>query len=113
MLTDNDALVQTLMQWMSRCATPWQINSEIGDLSQDDFSGSAHFHYQRYDLVLDREWLKSNLGLDLPPEAILRLAHFDQPQVAQELLDLGRAAAKTKIKADHFPAVFDLPPANL
>jgi hypothetical protein len=107
MLTDNDALVQTLMQWMSRCATPWEIDSEIGDLSQDSFAGSAHFHYQRYDLILDRDWLKSNVGLELSPEAILRLAQFDQPQVAQELLDVGRAAAKTRIKAEHFPAAFD------
>jgi hypothetical protein len=112
MLTDNDALVQTLMQWMSRCVTPWQIDSEIGDLSQDDFAGSPHFHYQRYDLVLDREWLKSNLGLDLPTDAVLRLAQFDQPEVAQELLDVGRAAAKARVKSDHFPAVFDPPGVN-
>lgn len=109
MLTDNDALVQTLMQWMSRSPTPWPIDSEIGDLSRDAFSGSPHFHYQRYDLVIDREWLKDNLGLELTPDAILRLAQFDQPQVAQELLDLGRKAAEVRVKADHFPAVFDPP----
>jgi hypothetical protein len=112
MLTDNDALVQTLMQWMSRCATPWEIDSEIGDLSQDSFAGARHFLYQRYDLVLDRQWLKANLGLDVTPDVILRLAQFDQPAVAQELLDLGRKAAQARVKPEHFAAVFDLAPVG-
>lgn len=109
LLSDSDTLVQTMMQWMSRCATPWRIDSEIGDLGNDHFAGEAHFHYQRYNVLLDLSWLKDNLGLDLPPAGIARLAQIDQPDVVDELLDIGRKAARVYVDADHFHESFSVP----
>jgi len=111
LLADSDALVQTMMQWMSHCVTPWQIDSEIGDLSGDAFAGARHFHYQRYNVLLDLAWLRDNLGLDLPEESVSRLARMDRPEVVEELLDIGRAAALVYVDPAHFPQAFDLTPA--
>lgn len=109
MLTDADALVQTLMQWMARTPTPWPIDSEIGDLSSDQLGGAPLFHYQRYDIVVDQGWLKDRLGLELDRQAILRLAQFDQPAVADELLSVARAGAAVLVSPEHFPSIFDRP----
>jgi hypothetical protein len=112
MLTDADTLVQTLMQWMARTPTPWPIDSEIGDLSSDQLGDAPLLHYQRYDIVVDQHWLKEKLGLALDRQAILRLAQFDQPAVARDLLSVARTAALTLVKAEHFTSVFDVPLGN-
>ena len=106
-LGDADSLVQRLMQWMSSCATPWTIDGEIGDLSDDSFAGQKHFHYQRYNVALDTEWLKTQLDIDLAPKDIARLAQIDQPRTVERLLEIGRSAATRQIRAEHFPAAFD------
>ena len=111
LLADGDALVQTLMQWMSRCPAPWMIDSEIGDLARDDFAGAPHFLYQRYNVMLELAWLKEKLGLDVMQEGLVRLTKMDEPKTVDELLDIGRAAAQVYVSAVDFPPPFDPPQA--
>ena len=106
-LRDCDALVQTLLQWMSNNVTPWTIDSEIGNLSNDHFGDTSHFHYQRYNVVLDADWLSEHLGLDLSPKQVARLVQIDQPDAVEELLEIGRKAAKQQLDLNHFPTQFD------
>jgi len=107
-IKDCEALVETLLQWMSNSVTPWEINLEIGDLSRDLLANQGHFHHQRYNVALDTSWLKRNLDLDLQAGAIARLSKMDQPETANELLEIGRKAAKRQVDATHFPSDFDL-----
>ena len=107
-IRDCDELVQTLLQWMSNCVTPWQINQEIGDLSGDRFADAKYFHYQRYNVELNAEWLKLHVDLDLPPETIAQLAKMDRPQTVDQLLEIGRQAASRQVDTAHFPVTFDL-----
>jgi hypothetical protein len=50
---------------MSRSLAAWKIDREIGDLQADVLDGRELFSYLRYNVVLDREYLQTNLGVDL------------------------------------------------
>jgi hypothetical protein len=113
MMHDCNWLNQTLLQWLSVCPTPWAIDSEIGDVSSDHFAGRAFLHYLRYNIVFDRAWLESQLSLDVSDKDLAALIRMDRPELAQRLLDLGRAAAVVQVKDSHLPACFDVRPASV
>lgn len=52
----NDATWQNqlLLQWLSNTATPWVIDSEIGDLSSELLTGAPLMTYLRYNVWLGR-----------------------------------------------------------
>ena len=107
MLRDSSSLHQALLQWMSRCPTPWPIDSEIGDLSLDQLGARPLLHYLRYDAILKKEWLKEQLNLNYQDRALEGIRRFDRPDLAEEWLKIGRAAANVQVKETHFPSAFD------
>jgi predicted acylesterase/phospholipase RssA len=109
MMQDSSTLAQTMLQWMSRSPTPWKINSEIGDLRNDQLAGLPLLHYLRYDVPLMEEWLTQHLGLTLSADELELLKQFDHPEIAPRLLEIGRRAAEIQIQPEHFPAHFDVP----
>ncbi len=110
MMHDANWLAQTMLQWISSSPTAWRIDSEIGDLSNDSLGSQNLLHYLRYDAPLEASWLQSKLGLNLSDAEITGLQQIDRPDLAPRLLDIARKAAEAQIRADHFPAHFDLPP---
>lgn len=121
MMQDSNQLAQTVLQWMGVSDTPWPIDSEIGDLSQDSLAGAQDslapdcgavqplLRYLRYDAPLTRLWLQQNLGLDIAQEELDQLTPLDRPGSAQRLLEIGRAAAERMIHPEHLPPGFDVP----
>jgi hypothetical protein len=108
-MSDCDWLGQTILQWMSRTPTPWQIDSEVGDLQKDvTGSGQELISYLRYNVELDSTWLKNKLDIDLDEEEAASLFAMDNPQNVQKLGNLGVTAAAIQVKEEHFPAAFDL-----
>ncbi|MBN1220269.1 MAG: patatin-like phospholipase family protein [Anaerolineae bacterium] len=106
---DCDWLGQTVLQWLSHSATPWKIDSEMGDLQSDVLSGGPELlTYLRYTLAYDSAWLKDNLNVDLAEEETASLFAMDNPKNVEKLSDLGAIAASVQVKEDHFPAIFDL-----
>ena len=73
MMSDNDALVLTTMQILGRCQTPWSINSEIGNLCGVCVAPKPLFDFARYDLVLEHEWLKHDLGVEFSDRQLAQL----------------------------------------
>lgn len=112
MIGDCNWLVQTLLQWLGDCPTPWPIDSEIGDLASDRFAGGSFLHYLRYDVVLSRRWLGATAGITVSEQELDQLAAIDRPEYAQRLLDIGRATAAVQITDAQFPARFDPPPPS-
>ncbi len=106
MMQDCSQLNQALLQWMSQCPTPWPIDGEIGDLSDDQLGGDPLLHYLRYDVVLDLPWLQK-LKLDYSSSKLRHIRQFDRPDLVSEWLDIGRRAAADQVDEKHFPAVFD------
>ena len=108
-LMDDCARVNhAMLQWLTNCLTPWKIDRAVLDMKLDSQNGPRLATYARYNVLLETSWLKSELGLDLAPETVARIAKMDNPANMDELAKLGRAAAQKQVTAEHFPAVFDL-----
>jgi predicted acylesterase/phospholipase RssA len=108
LMNDCDAMNQTILQWMSGSPTAWKIDREIGDLQGDILGGRELFSYLRYNVVLDREWLQTNLGVDLKAREVKGLQEMDKPKNMSKLALLGATASHVQIQPDHFPTVFDV-----
>ena len=106
-MEDGSWLAQTVLQWLSTSRTAWQIDGEIGDLGDDYLGERAALSYLRYDLVLQRDWLKRELALDVSDRELKAYCAMDRPDVAEQLFEVGRRAASRQLNADHLPAVFD------
>jgi hypothetical protein len=58
-------------------------------------------------VVLDREWLKENLDVDLKASEVKGLQEMDKPMNMSKLVLLGATASHIQIQPNHFPAEFD------
>ena len=108
LMNDCDAMNQTILQWMSRSPTAWKIDREIGDLQEDVLGGKELFSYLRYNVVLDRDWLKEHLMMDLQAREVKGLQQMDRPANMSKLALLGATAAHIQIQPNHFPVQFDM-----
>jgi hypothetical protein len=108
LMNDCDAMNQTMLQWMSRSPIAWTIDREIGDLQNDVMGGKELFSYFRYNVVLDRDWLKDNLKVDLKISEVKGLQEMDKPKNMSKLALLGATASQIQIQPDHFPVQFDV-----
>jgi hypothetical protein len=106
---DSSSFHQSLLQWMARCPNPWEIDSEVGDLSRDQLGREPLLHYMRYDAILRGKWLAEKLNISYLPDKLNEIRRFDRPDLAPEWLKIGRAAADVQIDEKHFPRTFDLP----
>ena len=78
----------------------------------DSQAGPQLATYVRYNVILERDWLKSELGLELDPDKIDQIRKMDDPSNLSDLAELGRLAAAKQVKPEHLPAAFDLPKAQ-
>lgn len=108
-ISDCDWLSQSLLQWMSRSPTPWDIDSEIGDLRHDLLSGRELLTYLRYSIRLESTWIGETLGIDIKPDRVADLSTMDNADNVEELVLLGQKAAEVQVKEEHFPPSFDPP----
>ena len=100
MIDDCSWHAQAVLQWLSRSPNPWQIDSEAGDFA-DDGPADPMLSYQRYDLLLETDWLARELGETLNQRAVKRLTAIDRPDTVEELLALARKAAAKQVRPEH------------
>ena len=107
LIADASLQVQLLLQALSRSPTPWPIDAEIGDLTEDVISGTPLLHYLRFDGLLEPDQLrKLELGRLAPKIDQLRdMANGDS---VADLIAIGEAAARVQVEESHFPASFDV-----
>ncbi|MCB1807494.1 MAG: patatin-like phospholipase family protein [Candidatus Competibacteraceae bacterium] len=98
LMGDCNWLTQALLQWLSHCPTPWPIDREMGDLSQDQLGNGPFLHYLRYDVELTAESLKTQLGVTLSVAEVERLNQMDRPDLVERLLEIGRLAAERSVR---------------
>lgn len=103
---------QMMLQWLTRCLTPWIIDRAVGDMKLDSERGPQMATYVRYDVMLQREWLKKNLNLDWTDDQVEKMAQMDQPKNMPDLAELGQLAAKQQFHREHLLPMFDLPVGN-
>jgi uncharacterized protein len=93
--------VLTMMQLLGHTDTPWTVNSEIGDLQGALLPPEPLFTFQRYDVRLERGWLKQELGIDLREDQVAQLRLMDAPENMGLAYEIGRAAAEKFVRAEH------------
>lgn len=122
LIGDSDVLSLTLLQWLSEPKQPWEINSEIGDLTGEVLGQSGAgsepkplLSFLRYDARLEEKWLAATGGPELKakftPDYIANLQQLDRPDMMNDLYGIGELAAHVQVTADDFPPVFDGAPA--
>lgn len=81
---------------------------EQGDMKLDSQDGPQLASYARYNVLLKKEGLSSELGIELALEKIEQISGMDNPANMDELAKLGESAAKRQVNAEHLLAAFDL-----
>jgi uncharacterized protein len=112
LMDDCERMNRATLQWLTNCLTPWLVDRAVGDMKLDSHAGPQLATYVRYNVLLERDWLKSELGLELAPDKIEQIRKMDDPSNLSDLAELGRLAAAKQVKPEHLPADFDLPKAQ-
>jgi hypothetical protein len=100
MMADAEKQSMTLLQWLGETARPRVIDSEIGTLAGEGPPGGKLFRFAGYDVELEPEWLKEELGQEMDAEAIEGLRRIDNAGAAKELYRIGQMAAEKQIRAE-------------
>lgn len=109
LMEDCERMNRATLQWLTNCLTPWFVDRAVGDMKLDSQAGPQLATYIRYNVLLEQDWLKSELGLELSPGKIQRISKMDDPSNLSDLAELGRLASAKLVKPEHLPAAFDLP----
>jgi patatin-like phospholipase/acyl hydrolase len=105
----NDASWQNqlILQYLSRSATRWEIDREVGDLANDLLTPNPVLTYLRYNVAIDQPTLAS-LGLnELVPKAE-GLREMSDAANRNDLAKIGVAAGAKEVLDEHFPDAFNL-----
>lgn len=108
LMDDCAALVEIVMQWMSKSPTAREIDADLGDCADDLLGQSPLLTYLRYNASLLPADVQALLP-GLPAKQVGSLAEMDNPDNLDALFRLGEAAGAARVKADHFGDGFDLP----
>jgi uncharacterized protein len=109
LMDDCGRVNHTILQWITRCLTPWTIDRAVQDMRNDSQNGPKLATYVRYNVLLDSTWLQKELGRTYTPDVLSQIAQMDNPQNLQQLAELGKAAATVQVKEEHFLKTFDIP----
>ena len=104
MMNDSETMVLALMQWLGECATPWEINSEVGTLCDSIPPGGKMFRFARYDAKLEEGWLSSKLGRAVSAENLERYRRMDDPTIVGDLYKIGCELAEQQVDPKHWAA---------
>jgi hypothetical protein len=107
-MDDCERMKRATQQWLTNCPTPWLVDRAVGDMQHDSQAGPQFAIYVRYDVLLERDWLESELG----PDTIEQIRKREDPSSLSDLGEQGRLAAAKQVKLQHLPAAFDLPKAS-
>ena len=107
LMDDCERMNRATLQWLTNCLTPWLVDRAVGDMKLDSRAGPQLATYVRYNVLLEHDWLKSEVGLEFTPDKIEQIRKMDDPSNLSDLAELGRRAAAKQVKPEHLPAVFD------
>lgn len=108
LIEDGSWLGQLMLQYMSSSPLALEIDSEVGDLSNDLLAPEPLFTYLRYNVWLEPEVLE-DIGLPELIPKLDRLREMDNADTTDELYEIGRRAADRQVEEGHFDSCFDLP----
>jgi hypothetical protein len=108
LMDDCARMNHCMLQWLTHCVTPWQIDRAVLTMEGDSKSGPQLATYARYNVLLEPGWMKTEVEIEQMPDKLAQIAEMDDPTNMNDLADIGRIAAAKQVKPEHFPAVFDI-----
>jgi uncharacterized protein len=108
LMDDCARLNHCMLQWLTHCLTPWQIDRAVLSMEGDSKSGPQLATYARYNVLLEPGWMKTEMDMEQTPGELAKIAEMDNPANMDELARIGEVAAKKQVKPEHFPAAFDI-----
>jgi patatin-like phospholipase len=108
LMDDCARMNHCMLQWLTNCVTPWQIDRAVQKMEIDSKSGPQLATYARYNVLLEPAWLKTEVSIERTPDKLEKIAEMDDPANMDELADIGKDAAKLQVKPEHFAAAFDI-----
>jgi uncharacterized protein len=100
LMSDAQMSILAQMQWLGECSAPWPINAEIGTLADESPLGGKLFRFFRYDVRLEREWLKAELDVKVSALDVVRFRNIDDPAIVNDIFEIGRMAAERYVKPE-------------
>ena len=88
-----------LMQWLGESQAPWWINKAVQDLDGDYLGGRPLLTFQRFDLLLEADWLNAQLGKELKEQEVRHLRRLDRPSAMADLYAIACEAAAKQVPA--------------
>jgi hypothetical protein len=107
-MDDCARMSHAMTQWLTRCLTPWTIDSAVGDMQLDSESGPKLATFARYNVLLEPRWLSTEVEIAYDARQLAKIAEMDDPTNMDELARIGRLAAAKQVKPEHFPPSFDV-----
>lgn len=106
-MNDANNQNQLLLQYLSRTQTPWRIDGEVGDLSEDLLTPEPALTYLRYNARLETNPLQA-LGLGSLVARLDSLRKMEVGENVRDLMTIGESGARVEVKPEHLPPAFDL-----
>jgi hypothetical protein len=100
MMADAEKQATTMLQWLGETSRPRLIDSEVGTLEGEGPPNGKLFRFAGYDVELEPEWLRRELGYDADEQAVLALRRLDNAEAAKELYRIGELAAAKLVRAE-------------
>lgn len=98
----DDAQLQSLMlmQWLGDCPQRWWINSEIIDMPHDNPPHGPLFRFFRYDMRLERDWLKEWAGSDCELDELEQIREMENYHMMDRSYAIAQKAAAIQVKPE-------------
>ena len=100
MMVDAEKQAMTMLQWLGETSRPRLIDSEVGTLAGEGPPNGKLFRFASYDVRLEPDWLKQELGYEADAETVMGLRRLDNAEAAKELYRIGELAAEKQIRAE-------------
>jgi patatin-like phospholipase len=108
LMDDCSRMNHCMLQWLTNCLTPWEIDRAVQKMEIDSRDGPKLATYARYNVLLEPGWLNTEVAIERTPDTMEKIAEMDNPANMKELAEIGELAAKKQVLQTHFPAAFDV-----
>lgn len=108
LINDSQLMTLMLMQWLSEARSPWTINGELGDLRGEVLGGVPLLAFERFDLRLEAEALRTN-GEAMAARNVVRLRNMADVASMEENYRIARRESERQVTEERVLPAFDLP----
>lgn len=105
LMNDANWQNQLLLQSISKCLTPFDIDMEVGSAAGDLVGGNPLLTYVRYEVDLQVQAL-ADLGIQVSQDKLKSIREMSDAENREDLFAIGQAAAKRDVDVNHFPQGF-------